>query len=358
MSKQSSRLVAAARASGTVLFLITMSALFFTIGFFVLRWTGYGPLEDRGSFLPYLGADLIGMFLFMLCAFLVHLFVGPNKREVWKEVNEALRRVARGDFNVILPERGDEDGRLREFRESINEMVQELKQVEGMRQEFISTVSHEIQSPLTSIRGFAVALQDDRLSPAERRHYLSIIEAESIRLSRLGDNLLRLTTLEGDGPVLNIHAYRLDSQIRKAVLTLEPQWLDKGQEMDVELAPLTVSGDEQFLDQVWINLLHNAIKFTPSGGTIRVIVEERTVGMDRKAVVKIADSGPGIPQADQLRIFERFYRGDKSRNRTTEGNGLGLSIVKKIVDLHGGTIAVKSRPGEGAEFEVALPRTE
>lgn len=373
----------AAKLFTLLLFLAVISLTYYSVGYAVARWIGVLPAAGQTRLVPNLIADFIGTLLFMLTAGLINVFARPGRRRELDELNTALRQIARGDFNIILPERRGDDDWNGEFRENIKRMAEELKQVENVRQEFISTVSHEIQSPLTSIRGFASALRDERLTPGERRHYLDIIEMESMRLSKLGDNLLRLTALEGEGPALDPRPYRLDQQIRKVALTLEPQWLDKELELELDLAEVTVSGDEQLLDQVWINLLHNAIKFTPKGGTIRLFLGERDgkkkpesePGMPpaaadraadvssgespepgvREAVFRIRDSGPGIPQEDQLRIFERFYRGDKSRLRTVEGSGLGLSVVKKIVDLHGGRIAVQSLPGEGAEFEVLLP---
>jgi two-component system, OmpR family, phosphate regulon sensor histidine kinase PhoR len=232
-------------------------------------------------------------------------------------------------------------------------MAQELKQMETLRQEFISNVSHEIQSPLTSIRGFARALQNDELSPQDRAHYLGIIETESMRLSRLSDNLLALAALESDTMRFEPQTYRLDRQIRKLILACEPQWTAKNIEMDVDVAAdeLNICADEDLLSQVWVNLLHNAIKFTPQGGHIWVRAKEH----NERVEFSITDNGVGIAEEDQARLFERFYKADKSRDRSLGGNGLGLSIAKKIVEMHHGEISVESRVGAGATFRVWLP---
>jgi signal transduction histidine kinase len=230
-------------------------------------------------------------------------------------------------------------------------MALQLDQMEKMRQEFISNVSHEIQSPLTSIRGFACALQQNDLSAEDRRHYLDIIEAESMRLSKLSANLLKLASLESDQVRFEPKPYRLDTQIRSLILASEPQWAGKRLEMDVTVDEANIIADEDLLSQVWINLLHNSIKFTPEGGSVRVALQRRADRLE----VTIADTGTGIAPEDQPHIFERFYKADPSRRRSEGGSGLGLSIAKKVVELHRGTIAVRSQPGAGAAFTVELP---
>ena len=235
---------------------------------------------------------------------------------------------------------------------SVNKMALELDQMETMRQEFISNVSHEIQSPLTSIRGFAQALQNQRLSPEERRHYLGIIETESTRLSRITKNLLRLAALESEHARFEPAPYRLDKQIRGLILASEPQWAAKAIDMEVALEEIAVTADEDLLSQVWTNLLHNSIKFTPEGGRICVDLCRQ----DGSVECRIADTGIGISEEDQAHVFERFYKADRARERAANaGSGLGLSIVQKIVAMHHGTIELESRPGAGTTFTVRLP---
>jgi signal transduction histidine kinase len=220
-----------------------------------------------------------------------------------------------------------------------------------MRQEFISNVSHEIQSPLTSIRGFAQALRNDKLSSENRLHYLNIIEAESMRLSKLSDNLLRLASLESDTIRFEPKPYRLDKQLRRIVLSCEPQWVDKNINMDVSLEEVEINADEDMMNQVFINLINNSIKFTPEGGSVTVDLCKKSDTIE----FKITDTGVGIAEDDQDHIFQRFFKGDKSRRPEIKGNGLGLSIVKKIVDLHHGTIKIQSKLGVGTTFTVSFP---
>lgn len=263
----------------------------------------------------------------------------------------ALEKIAQGDFSIRIDNEFEDNRMIGELAATINKMALELNQMENMRQEFISNVSHEIQSPLTSIRGFAQALENDNLSVDERHHYLSIIENESTRLSRITEDLLKLASLEADHVRFEPKPYRLDKQIRSLILTCEPQWSTKQIEIEADLHEVSIVADEDLLSQVWLNLIHNAIKFTPPQGSIKVKLESQA----REIKFRISDTGMGISTEDQPRIFERFYKTDKSRTRSKEGSGLGLSIARKIIDLHKGSIRVESMLGEGTTFTVTLP---
>ena len=294
--------------------------------------------------------SLLGLVFTGLLISLFQRVFRVQQETAFAQITDAMERIARGDFSIRLDDK-PEDGILSGLTASVNKMAQELGQMENMRQEFVSNVSHEIQSPLTSIGGFAQALKSNSLSNEERLHYLEIIEMESKRLSRLADDLLKLTSLEAEQVKFSPRLYRLDKQVRSLILTCEPQWAEKKIEMDVALKELTIQADEDLLSQVWLNLLHNSIKFTPAGGSIKVALRPH----GDKVEFSITDSGIGIAPEDQLHIFERFYKADKARTHATEGSGLGLSIVKKIVDLHKGTIDLESKLGEGTTFVVSLP---
>lgn len=266
------------------------------------------------------------------------------------DILDAISKVAQGDFKVFVAAGNKRDPYF-ELADSVNKMARELGSLEKLRQDFISNVSHEIQSPLTSISGYASLLMREGISPGQIARYATIIETESKRLSKLSDNLLRLSVLESESAPLDIKPFRLDRQLERILLMLEPQWAGKNIIPDVSLPVMMLEGNEDLLSQVWINLLHNAIKFTPQNGTIRV----RLTGNEANVECSIADNGIGIPLEDQIHIFERFYKVDKSRDRSLGGNGLGLSLVKKIVELHKGKITVKSDKGQGSEFTVTLP---
>ncbi|WP_256757523.1 cell wall metabolism sensor histidine kinase WalK [Cohnella sp. WQ 127256] len=262
----------------------------------------------------------------------------------------AAERMAKGEFDIELKwgKRKDELGQL---AKSFNYMASQMKQLESMRQNFVSNVSHEIQSPLTSISGFSKALQQSDLSDEDRIRYLTIIQNESERLSRLSDNLLKLASLDSNRHPFEPHVFDLDEQLRKAIVNSEPLWSAKSLDWSLDLPRTKINADEDQLNQVWINLIGNCIKFTPPGGKISIRIVKQ---MDLIEVF-IADTGIGIPPEDQGKVFERFYKSDQSHNKNQSGSGLGLAIVKKIVTRHRGTIVLNNNPGGGTLVTITLP---
>ncbi|MUT64544.1 HAMP domain-containing sensor histidine kinase [Paenibacillus sp. NEAU-GSW1] len=264
-----------------------------------------------------------------------------------KMMTAATTRMAKGDFAVQLPvQRNDELG---ELADSINRMAAGLSQLETMRQDFVSNVSHEIQSPLTSIGGFAEALRSEALTEAERERYVGIIKQESSRLSRLSENLLKLASLDSQQHPYQPVTFRLDRQLRDIVLSCEPHWMAKRLTVELLMEETVITADEDQLSQVWINLLTNSIKFTPEDGNISFQLSEE----DGFAVVRLTDSGNGIAPEERERVFERFYKVDASRERSIGGSGLGLSIVRKIVDIHQGSIEIEGE--RSTVFVIRLP---
>ncbi|GKU79413.1 HAMP domain-containing sensor histidine kinase [Paenibacillus sp. L3-i20] len=254
-------------------------------------------------------------------------------------LTQATKRLAKGDFDVEIKTKStDEIGVL---TQGFNEMASELKQLEKMRQDFVTNVSHEIQTPLTSISGFAMALKNRQLvAEANRNHYLDIIIAESSRLSRLSDNLLELASLDSEQHPFEPAKYNLSEQIRGIVVTCEPQWSAKEQKIDLHIDnSVTILADQDQLNQVWMNLLGNSIKFTPPNGHIEISLTQS----GNEIIIAITDSGIGIAPEQIDFVFDRFYKTDPSRNRNISGNGLGLAIVKKIITLHQGIIEIKSQ---------------
>jgi signal transduction histidine kinase len=266
-----------------------------------------------------------------------------------QHLTKATRKMAKGDFSIHLnTRRKDELGQL---TTSFNQMAQELGMLETNRRQFVSDVSHEIQSPLTSIIGFTQALKNKKMDEESRLRLLNIIEEESNRLSRLSEDLLQLSSLEYEHYQLNVRKYRLDEQIRNVMIALEPQWASKHLEIELELKEIFITADEDKLVQVWANLIGNSIKFTGENGKIQITEQENARGIE----ISIRDNGQGIREEDIDNLFKPFYKVDKSRDRTVNGNGIGLSIVKRIMDLHEGEIVVESRNGEGSTFTVFFP---
>ncbi|MDR1539285.1 MAG: HAMP domain-containing histidine kinase [Clostridiales bacterium] len=304
-------------------------------------------VEVQGAFMFVLTGEAAIVVMFVVFAALMNLLSFSSRhqiRDMHRNLTYALNEIANGNFNVFVEI--DPHAPHKEIAEAMNEMARKLGTLESMRQDFISNVSHEIQSPLTSIVGFAKLMKDNVLPEERRRHYAEIIETESKRLSSLSDNLLKLSALDNNKIPLARTDFRLDKQLEQVALTLEPQWGAKNIEMSAELSRTIVSADADLLSQVWINLLSNAIKFTPEGGAIMVTLKDRAV--------TIEDTGSGISSDDKPHVFERFYKVDKARDRSLGGNGLGLSIVKKILELHGFSIALESELGKGTKFTIGL----
>ena len=287
----------------------------------------------------------------MLMVFFITTLAASMGRSKLKPINDlvqAMRNVSQGDFSVRVDDEGV-TGDMGRLVSSFNDMASELGGLELFRKDFINNFSHEFKTPIVSIRGFAKQLERDDLTDAQRREYLGIIVSESDRLANMSGNVLLLSKLENQTIVTDQTTYRLDEQLRKCILLLEKQWSQKDLELDLELDELPFYGNEEMLQHVWVNLLGNAIKFSPAGGTLRVTLHRE--GGD--AVAAVRDAGPGMDEATRRRIFEKFYQGDTAH--ASEGNGLGLSLVKRIVDLCQGTVEVDSAPGEGSTFTVRLP---
>lgn len=278
----------------------------------------------------------------ILILFSVKQIVKPIKR-----LTAATQKVATGDFDfVVSTNLKDELGQL---VSNFNIMTDELKQIEYLRKDFVSSVSHEFKTPIASIGGFAKLLRDKDHTEYEQREYLEIIIMETERLSKLAGNLLRLSSIEHQVIVERNSHFYLDEQIRMTLLILENEWHMKNLELDLQMDEVEFHGDEELIQQIWINLLSNAIKFSNDNGYLQVVLQSH----EEYVQVTIKDEGSGMSEAVQSRIFEKFYQGDSAHK--TEGNGLGLPIVKRIVELCGGTIEMASEERKGTVVTVVLP---
>lgn len=289
------------------------------------------------------------------CILLGTLISVVVSRRIYRPLNDmidATQKVAKGDFKVHIQETFDEKSDFGKLQRSFNHMTEELDGIEMFRADFINNFSHEFKTPIVSVRGFARQLQAGGLSEEEQREYIDIIASESDRLATMATNILLLSKLENQQIVSDRTVFDLDEQIRRCLLILEKQWSAKEIELDLELDSVPYYFNEDMLSQVWINLLGNAIKFTPNGGTVRCSLHKT----DTHAVVTVSDTGMGMSDEVKARIFEKFYQGDHSH--AMEGNGIGLTIVSRILVLCGGTVVVDSVLGEGSTFTVTLPLTE
>lgn len=262
-----------------------------------------------------------------------------------KTLSMATEKISKGDFEVqVEKKRNDEIGQL---INNFNTMAKELAGMEMLRNNFISDISHEFKTPLTSIEGYSKLLRDCK-SDEEQNEYIDIIMEETKRLSALSGNILLLNRIENENITLTKKLFRLDEQIRHVILLCESKWSVKNINLHIDLKEMNYYGNEQLLYQVWLNLFDNAVKFSKIGDEIEISLNKS----DDKTVFSITDFGKGMTEEEQKRMFEKFYTGDPSRN--TEGTGLGLSIVKRIIDMHCGKIEVLSKLDEFTQIKVIL----
>lgn len=273
------------------------------------------------------------------------IFVSPMMK-----LGDAMRKVAGGDFTVRL----DCTSKIRDVREvygSFNTMVKELGNTETLQTDFVSNVSHEFKTPINAIDGYASLLQDSQLTDEQKNAYIDKIIFNTRRLSDLVGNILLLSKVNNQTISLKASTFRLDEQVRQSILALESKWEKKEIEFDIDLDEIEYTGYENLLSHVWLNLIDNAVKFSPQNGQIRIRLKQ----LDGSVTFSIWDNGLPIPEADIGRIFNKFYQGDNSH--ASEGNGLGLALVRKIVAAAHGTINVTSSEDAGTEFVVALPNS-
>lgn len=307
---------------------------------------------------PYVGSYFDNIARLMVntiinCAIIGSVLVLLAVRQIMKplkRLTEATREVAQGKFSVQVPYSGkDEVANLAQY---FNQMVQQLKHIEYLRKDFVSSVSHEFKTPISSIHGFAQLLQKESLPKDKFMEYTDVIIEETERLTRLSSHMLKLSRVENQTMITERSTFLLDEQIRKTILLLEKDWQEKEIEFQLDLPKTMYWGDEELMQQIWINLIHNAIKFSTHGASIEMLLYPS----EPFIYFRISDEGSGIPEEARDRIFEPFYQAESAHSK--EGNGLGLAIVKRVTQLCGGTITVQSQEGRGTAFTVGLPLDE
>lgn len=307
-----------------------------------------GILNSGGRF-PWLSTLLV---FAMASVIMGCLFTWVFSRKVlssFRETIDAMERLADGDFQVRLDLEDTMMRENRQMQESFNHMAEELGSLEVLRSDFVNNFSHEFKTPIASIRGFARMLQREDLTKEERKEYLEIIVDESERLTRLATNVLNLSKIENQIILTGQTDFNCTEQVRRIIALLEPRWSKKKLRFLLEADELTIHGNMEMMEQVWINLLDNAIKFSPEGGEVKLFLRKRPGCM----LFTITDQGPGIAPEAQEHIFDKFYQADVSH--TVQGNGLGLTITKKIVELHKGSVRIKRSDASGTALEVMLP---
>lgn len=284
----------------------------------------------------------------IIFAILMIMSINELTRPISK-LSEATQRIANGDLEVPYFDikRKDEIG---ELEQNFNFMISALKKNELMERDFVQNVSHEFKTPLSIISGYAKLFEKGLLTEEEQAQYGQVIADETARLNKMVTNILLLSKLDNQKLRPYFTTFSLDEQLRLTVLQLEPKWREKSIRLDIELPELEIDAGEELISHVWSNLIDNAIKFSSNNGTVSIHAFECVTSIK----VEISDEGIGMDSMTAENAFHQFYQGDTSH--MTSGNGLGLALVKRIVDLHEGSIFVISHPGIGSTFLVELPK--
>ncbi len=305
-----------------------------------------------------------GVLTFLTVGSVISIFATRQVLKPINAVSKTVQQVTAGDFSVRLSNRRQYGNEITELIENLNAMIAELSRNEYLHKDFVSNVSHEFKTPLCAIQGYTELLANDELSREQQQEYIAIIQKQTARLSKLSANLLRLSELENQTMLSQKATFSLDEQIRDAVILLQNEWEEKDIELDLNLDEIRYTADRELLYQVWVNMIGNAIKYTPAGGLVGVrlryllnagsdAVQGDSPTQQGRIEVEISDTGIGMTPEEAARAFDRFYKADRARSSTS--NGLGLSICKKIVALHGGEIRVISNVENGSQFFITLP---
>ena len=293
----------------------------------------------------------IGIFSLIIGAS-ISMLLGKFPLKPVNDLINHMNRLARGDYHTRLKFGGaiSNHRAFNEISDSFNKLAEELENTEMLRGDFVNNFSHEFKTPIVSIAGLAKLVNKGNLTDEQRTQYLNAIEEESLRLAAMATNVLNLTKIENQTILSDVTEFNLSEQVRSCVLLLENKWDKKALELQLDFDEYTIRANEELLKQVWINLLDNAIKFSPTGGTVSVFIEK---AQDRLKV-SVGNTGSEISEENQKNIWKKFYQADESHS--SEGNGVGLAIVKRIVDLHNGQVSVQSQ-NQATVFTVVLPLT-
>ncbi len=315
--------------------------------YMLMTWIIKNFIDVENIYLSSLYESL-GMFVIVsLILVSINAYMYRKRLKEITIMSEAISKVANGNFEYRIPIKKRDP--MAQVYEDFNKMTEELSSVQILRNDFINSYSHEFKTPLASISGFAELLMGKELSQKEQREYLSIIRDESERLATLARNTIMLSKLNTQRILTDVEEYDLSEQLRQCVIICSAQWTQKDQEFEGDFSKVMFRGNREILQQLWINIISNAIKYTPEKGMIKVSLKKE----DNKAVISVSDTGEGMTEETIRKIYIPYYQGDPSHSES--GLGLGLAISKRIVELCNGEITVSSTPGEGSTFKVILP---
>lgn len=309
--------------------------------------------EPRGAVgMAYMEIILVSLIAVLISVIAVY-YTTTRLTRPFMEINEIVQKYSKGDYNVRIPISSIEEAT--QLAISFNTMADQLKDLEATRRSFVANVSHELRSPLTSMKGFLEAMQDGTIGPDEYEKYIGIVLSETKRMAVMVNDLLDLARIESGKTALKLEIFDINELIRRTLITFEARIYEHHMEVDVKFAQeqYYVEADSAQISQVLRNIIDNAIKYSPDDSKLRIA----TYAMKREIYVSIQDNGQGIPEQDVPHVFDRFYKVEKAHTPSKQGGtGLGLSIVKRIIDQHNQTITLKSAKGKGSTFTFTLKR--
>lgn len=340
------------------LILLVLSAIFVTVAIYsFFSYLFFKNFEQYFSQFEILGIKasplIILVFIFLISTLLGCVLSLIMIKGFYKPINKlknAMNKVSKGEFEKV--ENNNSDDEIAELIEIYNKMVSDLKNMEIISNDFVSAVSHEIKTPLSSIKGYASMLKNQDISKDEKLKYINKILIATDNLSNLTNNILNISKIENTALIKNKN-FSLDEQLRECILLLENKWSEKNLNLVINIEPINIFSNKELCQSVFVNILENAIKFTPTNKNIKINLFKICKNSSDYAVFEVQDSGVGISQKNLTRIFDKFFQADSSR--MTEGNGLGLALVKKIMDRLNGIIEVESSLGIGSCFKVYFP---
>lgn len=293
------------------------------------------------------------LIISLILGVIVTMIIGRFPLNPVNRIISQMNRLASGDYKARLrfgPPLKNHPA-AKEIMTSFNRMAEELEKTEMLRIDFINNFSHEFKTPIVSIAGFAKLLKRGNLTEKQRTEYIDIIEEESLRLSAMATNVLNMTKVENQTILTNITRFNLSEQIRNCILMLERRWEKKNIDFSIDFNEYMIFGNEELLKHIWINLIDNAIKFSPESGKVYINIADNGEFLS----VSVLNCGSEIAPEQQKRIFQKFYQADESHS--SEGNGIGLAVVKGVTELHKGTVTVHSE-NNTTEFTVKLPKKQ
>lgn len=331
-----------------LIFSTVFGSYLFLAGFIVLLWRleGYEIHSDGGPALPIFFSLPATIFLCLMIVLVFAIYVSKRFLKPIAVLQRGMNEVKEGNFNIRIDNVYEDE--TKDLIDNFNLMVGELRKSETLKSDFISGVSHEFKTPLSSIQGYASLLQDDTLSIEDRQKYTKYIIDATQKLNKLVTNILKISKIDNQNIIIEPKVFSLDEQIRECILSMEQLWEEKNIELDINLDEIEIKTDKELLSNVWNNLIGNAIKYSNQNSKIEI----KSIVNEKEIKISIKDYGIGIKKENIPYIFNKFYQGDLSH--ASEGYGLGLSLVKGILDLINAKIEVQSEENIGSEFIVTF----